>query len=144
MNSQEKAAELFSKGHNCCQAIVMAFGPDLGLDSGLASKIAAGFGGGIGATGEVCGAVSGAIIILGLRYGSVKGSEWWSKEKVRTVVREFLKRFREQHGEIRCNALLGHDISSPEGMKQIQRENLFRTQCPGFVKTAANILSQLL
>jgi C_GCAxxG_C_C family probable redox protein len=64
----EVAADRFLSGYNCAQAILYAFGPDLGLDGETALKVATGLGAGMGRRGEVCGAVTGGILALGLKY----------------------------------------------------------------------------
>ena len=59
------AAEKFSEGYNCAQAVLYCFCDDLGFDKNTALKLATGFGGGMGRKEEVCGAVTGGIIVLG-------------------------------------------------------------------------------
>ena len=52
------AAELFVKGYNCAQAVVMAFSDLTGLSPEYSAKMVSSFGGGMGRMREVCGAVS--------------------------------------------------------------------------------------
>ena len=59
------AKELFTKGYNCSQSVVLAFCDETGLDSETALKISSSFGGGMGRLREVCGAVSGMFIVAG-------------------------------------------------------------------------------
>ena len=42
------AKDLFKKGYNCSQSVVLAFCDDIGLDSETALKISSSFGGGMG------------------------------------------------------------------------------------------------
>ena len=63
------AGELFLKGYNCAQAVVVAFADVTGLDEGFSAKLSSSFGGGMGRMREVCGAVSGMFMVLGVLYG---------------------------------------------------------------------------
>ena len=60
------AGELFRKGCNCSQAVVLAFSDVTGLDERTALAVSSSFGGGMGRLREVCGAVSGAFMVAGL------------------------------------------------------------------------------
>jgi len=137
MNRIEKAVETFKSGFNCSQSIISVYGPELGLDKELALLVSSGFGGGLGRTGEVCGAVTGAIMALGLKYGyTVFSNE--AKEKVYSIVREFIARFKEKDSSILCRELLGADINTPEGR---ERAHII---CPNLVKDSAEILEEIL
>ncbi len=63
------AKELFTKGYNCSQSVVLAFCDETGLDSETALKISSSFGAGMGRLREVCGAVSGMFIVAGMLDG---------------------------------------------------------------------------
>ena len=63
------AAEIFSKGFSCSQAVFASLSSEYGVDSDTAKKIAGAFGGGIASNGELCGAVSGALMAIGLKHG---------------------------------------------------------------------------
>ena len=43
-----------------------------------------------------------------------------------------------------CRQLLGYDLSKDEDMKVIQEKNLFRTFCPEMVRSAADILDEMI
>ncbi len=144
MTRPEKAVELFSQGYACSQAVLAAYAPMLNLDPTLASRLAAGFGGGFGRLGEVCGAVSSAVMILGLRYGPSNGADTAMREEVYRKVQEFARQFVEKHQSIQCRDLIECDISTPEGFARARQENLFRTVCPNFVRSAAEILEKML
>jgi C_GCAxxG_C_C family probable redox protein len=114
------------------------------MDSELAKKIATGFGGGIGRLGESCGAVTGAIMVIGLKHGMTEVSNKEAKETTNERVNEFVNKFKERNNTIICRDLLGHDLSTPEGMKNVHDKNLTNELCPGYVKDAAEILEQIL
>ena len=63
---REKAIELFKKGYNCSQSVVLAYVDVLGLDWDQAAKMSASFGGGLGRLRHVCGTVSGMAMVAGM------------------------------------------------------------------------------
>ena len=73
------AADLFSSGYNCAQAVFAAVAPELGLDRVAALRVATGFGGGMGRLQRSCGAVTGSVMLLGLRYGMRDGADQEAK-----------------------------------------------------------------
>ena len=56
---------------------------------------------------------------------------------------EFANRFRGRNGSVVCRALLGCDISTPDGMTQALERNLFKTTCVKMVEDAAMILEEM-
>jgi len=144
MTRPETAVALFKQGFSCSQAILAAFAKDLGLDRATALRVASGFGGGMGRMGETCGAVTGAIMVLGLKHGSAAADDRQAKELTYARVQEFVRQFTGRHQTTRCKELLGLDISTAEGLSAAKEKNLFATQCPTYVKDAAEILERLL
>jgi C_GCAxxG_C_C family probable redox protein len=143
MSDVEKAASGLSQGLNCAQSIVSTYGPRFGLDRDLALRVASGFGGGIGYQGESCGAVTGAIMVIGLKEGGVSGDEA-ARERFFGLIGRFLEEFKARHGSIMCRQLLGHDISTDEGLQAIMDKGLFEELCPNFVRTSADIIEEIL
>jgi len=92
--------------------------------------------------GKECGAVTGAFMVIGLSIQHEK-DEKDARYKSHGLVREFVKRFEARHETILCKDLLGVDIGTREGREKAVKENLFKTLCPQFVKTAAEILADL-
>ncbi len=123
---------------NCAQAVLTAYCEEFGLDRATALRLARGFGGGMGRTGKTCGAVSGAYMVLGLREPKEARE---GVEAVYAQIKEFNRKFIELHGSTECTALLGCDLSTPEGLARARGEGLFTTVCPGFVKTAVELLT---
>ena len=124
---------------NCAQAVLTAFCEELGLDRAAALKLARGFGGGMGRTGKTCGAVTGAYMVLGLR------EEAQGREGIETVyaqIKEVNRKFIEIHGSTGCTALLGCDLGNSEGLARARAEGLFTKVCPGFVRTAVELLEE--
>jgi len=144
MGLAEDAVACFQDGFNCAQAVFSAFAPGLGLERELALRVGGAFGGGMARMGEVCGAVTGGLMALGLRYGKYRKEDDTARDRTYELGRQFLQRFRERHGALRCSDLLGHDISTPEGRQAAQEKGLFRTLCPVLVREAAEIVEGLL
>lgn len=144
MNGVERAVSCFDEGFSCSQAVLSAFGPQLGLDRETALRVAAGFGGGMGHRGETCGAVTGAFMVIGLKCGRSAVDNQEAKETAYTLVNEFVDEFESRNGSVICRELLGCDISTPEGLELAREMNLLTTRCPNFVRDAAEIIEQVL
>jgi C_GCAxxG_C_C family probable redox protein len=144
VNRVEQAVRTFEQDFACSQSVLSAFADPADLSRDTALRVAAGFGGGLARSGGTCGAVVGAIMALSLRHCGTPADEPLSKERTYPAVREFLARFRALHGTIECRELLGIDIGSPEGLQQARDEGLFKRRCPAFVKTAAEIVEELI
>jgi len=144
MDSIDLALSYFDRGYSCSQSVLVAFAPQLGLPEELALRVAAPFGGGIGRLGEVCGAISGAIMALGLRYGGFDPSDQAAKDRLYAQVQQLAHQFQEQHRTLLCRGLLGLDLSIPQELQQARRERVFASQCPRYVRTATELVAELL
>lgn len=105
MTHLEKAQELRARTDvhfNCCQSVLVTFAEDMGLTEQQAFDLGANFGSGM-RCGSVCGTLTGALMVLGM-----KG--YYEEQST-----AFLRRFREDHGEINCAALLkkSHEAGIP-------------------------------
>ena len=140
----EKAIQLFQSGYNCSQAILTAFGSKFGLDKKTCLKIATAFGGGMAKQQNVCGAVTGAYMVLGLKYGKYIQGDDKSKAKTYDLVNEFNKRFIEKNGSIICLDIIGENMNTEIGMKNIQENNLFKIKCEKAIANAVDILNEIL
>lgn len=142
INNVATAVSLFKEGGlSCSQAMLSVYGQYFGLDKETSIKLASGFGGGMGRMAETCGAVTGAFMVLGLtcRIGDPE-----AKDKVYIQVEKFTKEFKSRNGSISCKELLGHDMSTTEGMKTIKEKKLIPTVCPKFIQDAAEITETIL
>lgn len=137
----DRALELFDQGFNCAQSVFAAFAPSFGLDESIALRVATAFGGGMSRCNGVCGVVSGALMVLGI---SMNSADKDAREQLYAISKEFVERFRSEHGSILCAELLGCDISKEQELKRAREENRFKTICPKYVKAAANIVKELL
>lgn len=143
MNRADRAIELFNNNFNCSQAVFTVFATEYGISEELALKLATSFGGGA-RSGEMCGAVSGALMVLGLKYGHFNAENNEQKQKAYSLVNEFVNRFKEINRSIVCRDLLGYDLSKPDEFEIIASKGLCKTICPNMVRSAVNILEQML
>jgi len=144
VNKVEVAVRMFDQEFSCSQSVFGAFADPADMSRETALRVAAGFGGGLARTGETCGAITGAVMALGLRHCGVPAEDPLAKQHAYPPVQEFLARFKARHGSIVCRELLGCDLGTPEGLQSAREQDLFKSRCPAFVKTAAEILEDLL
>lgn len=141
----EKALEIFGPEHcSCSQAVAVAFGDSVGMEEAMAMSVARGFGGGIGRFGLTCGAVTGALMVLGLKASQIEPDEKKAKAKAYEMAGEFRSRFEGKHGTMECKSLVGIDLSTEEGQKINSEQKITRTLCPEFVRTASEILDDMV
>lgn len=138
---QRTASDLHGRGFNCAQSIFAAFSDQCGVSTELALRLAAPFGGGLARKGQVCGALSGALMVLGVQNGSEQPG---GKEAMYGLAREFIEQFEQQNGSIVCKELLGHDISTPEGLQAAKDHNAFAAVCPALIDQTAQELAKYL
>lgn len=110
---QNRAAELFKAGYNCCQAVAMTFSDVLGLPEDQVAVLASGFGGGMGRMREVCGTVSAMTMVAGAMIPANDVADKTAKTANYALVQDMAARFKELNGSIICRELLGLD--KPEG-----------------------------
>lgn len=137
----DEALQKFSEGFSCSQAILSVYGKQYGIDEKTALRIARSLGGGMARTCQTCGAVTGAYIVLGLKDDYV--DEKVAKEKTYALVQDFAQRFKEIHGDVNCQKLLGCDLGVPEGQDYFRNNKLVH-KCKSFVKDASIILEELV
>jgi C_GCAxxG_C_C family probable redox protein len=120
------------------------YGGRSGLDRETAFRIAGAFGAAMARTGETCGSVTGALMVIGLNHAKTPKDDDDSREITYALAQEFMDTFRERNGPLRCRDILGVDVSTPEGIAEARKRDLFRTVCPKFVKEAGEILEEII
>jgi C_GCAxxG_C_C family probable redox protein len=113
------------------------------LESDCIPRIATGFGGGIGKQGEVCGAVSGGVMVIGLLRGRTQSDDRAAKEAAYAAAAEFMDRFLEANGAIRCRELLQIEFDDQGGLETYRSQNLKGEVCEAVVRSAVRILLDL-
>ncbi len=141
----ERAVELFGPDKcNCSQAMAVAFAGTVGFDETAAMNVARGFGGGIAGHALTCGAVTGAVMTLGIRAAKLAKNEKDAKTKAYEMAHRFTERFKARHGTLGCKELIGVDLSTEAGRKLNADMQITRRMCPDFVRSAAEIVDDLL
>ncbi len=137
------ALSYFDGPYNCAQSVIKAILEHKGLYFDEAPQVASGFGAGITYSGQQCGAVSGAILAIGALVGKIQHDV---KEHKYTTYRhssEFLDRFTQEFGSIRCDDLTGIDMSDKEALKEANESGVFMETCPKFVARTDSILLEM-
>ena len=143
MDHSIQAAELFLKGYNCSQAVVLAYGDVTGLDPELAARLASSFGGGMGRLREVCGAVSGMFLVAGYLYGYTDPDAPAEKKAHYQRIQELAAGFRAQAGSIVCRELLKDPPSDPAPTPRTAA--FYQTRpCTRMVMLACQLLDQYI
>ncbi len=124
----------------CSEAVLMALSECLGVSSEIIPRIATG----IGRKGEVCGALSGGVMGLGLRFGRSTAEEEDGERRPYWFSTELADRFREQLGHVRCEDLLGLDLSLAEDFRTYHERGLWETTCRDIIKVATRLAYDML
>ena len=143
MDHSQYAGELFMKGYNCAQAVVVAFCDVTGFAPDHAARLASSFGGGMGRMREVCGAVSGMLMVLGPLYGYDTPGDDVSKKQLYTVVQQLSGKFREEVGSIVCREILKNPPSDPNPTPRTA-EFYAKRPCARMVFLAGQILDEYI
>lgn len=138
---QELGLSYFEKGYNCAQSSLIPFTEELGVDKKTALSLTGAMGGGITCGNNMCGALLGVASGIGAKYGQTEDFDSKSKQECIKVTKEFLKAFKDKHGCVNCEDLLGYNINevskvgkSEEQLKAEYEER--RKLCKGFVSDA--------
>ena len=143
MNRMEKTQDLFMNGGlNCAQAILTVYGEAHGIDPDTARTLGRPLGSGIGVSGQMCGFLTGAVQVL--VHAFTHTDERQALIDTHARVLGLIKTFKEKHGAVTCNELLGVQRSTVEGEKRVKEEGLVAKKCPAFCRDTAEILETLL
>lgn len=103
----DKAADLFMRGYNCGQAVLLPFASRYGINQEQAARLAAAFGGGIGRQRMTCGTVLSLTLLAGLEEGNAKPDEKEAQQNCFKVVQRMTEEFKAQYGSVVCGEILG-------------------------------------
>ena len=87
--------------------------------------------------------MTGGVLIVGLVHGQDHAEEQEANGPVHEKVAEFVKRFAEVNGALRCRDLIGLDVSSEEGLREYHAQNLHE-RCSAIVSNAVRVILELL
>lgn len=140
MSKSTKAKQLFDQGYNCAQAVVSVFAGEMGIHRETAVRITAGFGGGMGRQQLTCGAVTGAYMVIGYLHGKHAPDDDMAKELTVELIQQFAKKFKDRHGHTDCRSLLGVDLNTEMGRKELKEKNLGDLKCKVFIEEIVEML----
>lgn len=139
------AQENFTKGYNCSQSVLLAFGDKTGLDDKTALMLSSSFGGGMGRLREVCGAVSGMFMVIGLLYGYSDTADHAAKSAHYAKLQTLAKRFSDVTGSIICRDLLGLSKGADNPVPEKRTEQYYKKRpCGELVYIAAKITQEYI
>ena len=96
---RRERAVMYKRSYNCCQAVLLAFQPELGLPEEKLLALGACFGSGMGCMEETCGALVGAQMAQGLlKYDNCRMNPQASQLRAD---------FEQRCGATRCKDLKG-------------------------------------
>jgi C_GCAxxG_C_C family probable redox protein len=116
----------------------------MGVKCDCFPRIAAGLGGGLARHGEACGALTGGVLAIGLIYGADGPETSEAKDALYAKAGQFVRRFAEANGALRCRDLLGVDLNSDAGQGEFDARNLGDLRCVPSVRNATQALLELL
>lgn len=96
---RRERAVMYKRNYNCCQAVLMAFAPELGMTGDRFLAIGACFGSGMGCMEETCGALCGAQIAQGLLK--------FDGRRMNPQASQLRAQFEQRCGATRCKDLKG-------------------------------------
>lgn len=140
MTHAQLAEKLFLEGHNCSQAVALAFAQDAQVPASFVGAASLPLGGGLGRLRLTCGAVSGGAMALGLLFPRA------GKDEMYALVQEFARRFLEEYNALDCRALLqGAGVAVNEGPVSEPRTPEFykRRPCAKIIACAAQLVEGL-
>ena len=83
-------------------------------------------------------------MVLGMKYGQFDLSDNESRAKSGSMAVKFLDEFEKRKNSYICRDILGCDLRTEEGKIFARSNGLFKTLCPEMVRTAAEILTEML
>ena len=121
------------KKFGCAEAVLLAVSKASGNSWEGVPAIASGLQGGLMA-GEVCGAVTGAALAIGLIYGE-------DPEMATHLTEEFMRRFKDRHGKVRCMDIIGFNVGSANtGLEISSKKDFFLFLARGGKRSCKKIL----
>lgn len=142
---EEKALELFRKGYNCSQAVMLAFCDVMDMDEKTAVKIASSFGGGIARMREVCGAVSGMFMVAGMLYGYADADDHQSKNDHYKRIQQLAGQFKELNGSYICRELLKDVPHTTDHISAERNAEFYKLRpCERMVCDAARLMDRYI
>jgi len=144
MQVTTQQAVTYFADYNCAQSVAMALAERYDIDNPDIPRMLQPFGGGVSRCGEMCGAVTGAVLGIGLVFGRDGDERQEGRDTCYRLTAEYMALFRERRGKVRCNDLLGVDMSDPAERERVKEEGLFEILCPDLVADSVEIVTGVI
>jgi hypothetical protein len=83
-------------------------------------------------------------LVVGLAHGSDHLVDTEAKEALSARAGEFVRRFAQVNGAIRCRDLIDLDVSTAAGIEAYRARNLTEELCAGIVRNATQAILELM
>ena len=103
---RRERAVVYKRNYNCCQSVLLAFAPELGLPEEKLLAMGACFGSGMGSMEETCGALCGAQMAQGMLL--------FDGRRLNPQASQLRAEFEQRCGATRCKVLKG--VGSDSGV----------------------------
>ncbi len=130
--------------YNCPQSLLLPFLKDYRIREEDGLRFAPVFGSGIGRMQETCCAVTSAFMILGLQYGFTNPKDQRQRDLLLEKTREFVLKFKNEYGTIKCKDILVYDVNTEEGLRKHKEENQRELICKKCVSFSAQTLEEMI
>ncbi len=97
---RRERAVMYKRTNNCCQAVLLAYAPELGLPEDRLLAMGACFGSGMGSMEETCGALCGAQMVQGML-------QFDGSRRLNPQASQLRAEFEQRCGATRCKDLKG-------------------------------------
>ncbi len=144
MQKKDIAKKVFYNGYNCAQTVIKSFENELDFDEVAAMNMSAGFGGGMGKMQKTCGAVTGAFMVLGIYAAQKSTDNTIIKKEAGTISATFHQKFSELNKTSNCFELLKTSLSTPDGKKSYDEQNLKKKICEKCIYDAIDIVEEII
>ncbi len=137
------------EGINCAELTLTNILDVLGIDNfffhNLAIPLAGGFGGYKSKNGWMgaCGAVNGACAAIGVIMGGQERIKAKNQAIVMLKASKYASDFEKEFGSVVCSKICGYDFSTPEGMVDYQKNDIWKKTCYKFVIWAIDRVRKL-
>ncbi len=138
------AIKHFESGYNCAESVALAVCEAWDLQCPALPRAATALGCGVGLHGDICGAIAGGQLILSIIYGRDSPKEEAIQKVAFEKYWEFINRFKEEHGSLKCWELMGMDGPNDDWLKEHVCMDKCSDVCKSLIeKTVRNLLDVL-
>jgi C_GCAxxG_C_C family probable redox protein len=115
--------------HGCAETTLIVLQQAYGLPGAADSAPAMALNGGVAWSGGPCGAITGAAMAVGRLSAQRIDDHREAKRAARAIIARLMSEFRARYGHTDCSALIGLDISTPEGHAAFIEGQVWHTVC---------------